>query len=891
MLNQYGEEMEVENKVFTAVVKKGNFPMTAEAKGNTLTISEKLVAGDVLTITVQDKDKDGKVVAEGTTTITVGEYAKEVATKVSKITVAEDSKETFKDLKAGDEFTLEAEVLDQNNNVISGEQAKVRWVSSDKDVVAIKSGENFIDGVKAEFTAKKEGKATITAFTADGKASETFEVTVGQGKLATIDASKAATAVTNKDSVTVYVNEAPKTEEAKTAKVVTFQNENKNNIPVKAADINVDVTTAVKDFDAKDVKVEKVSDKDGNLVAFKITSNRTAQTEEEKKGTYTDGVKYNVKLSTADEKVAAANFDVTSKIDSKVTAIETKAAVEYRKGANPTEAITFKNAKGEVINVTANQVKFLDEQKGITLQATDKDGKFVEAAKETDVVTGLKYELVKDTKVVVAVGTTTQAIDVKVTGAAELKTISLGGNITKGVIAGEADFIQPITLKDQDGNAFIPTNLNDYEVAYSDSKEYTEAFKLAYYNTDKDGKLAVDPAVTADKAEGVALVAKTATNGALAGLDKDTTFTGVQVTAGEGDNVVKSNKISIKVGAVATLTTVDASASATEVTVGGTTTLTVVPKDQYGNVVEGLDNSITVTAGEGEGAIQLAPTVNFSEKKDDEGNLVGYTTDLTAKAVGTANLTVAITDSNVKVKPVVINVKEASDAIQSLEIEEVKTVNNSEDGAEAELKAIAKDAAGKEVAVAAKDLVWSVTKVIDEAGKEVALTPSVVGGTKTYTGEDSNGKEVAVTIDATGKLTASEGITVKVTAKVESHNDTEATVDVQFDKTPAKFVSGLTAKDAEGKELDLTKPLEIDTKGLDITFTGTDQYGDDKFEIPTNLATILVAQGTVAEATAGEEGTVKITAAAGAQPEAKTTVTVKYGGETVKLDVVVKETP
>src|SRR5699024_7985166 len=103
VLNQYGEEMEVEDKVFTAVVKKGNFPMTAEAKGNTLTISEKLVAGDVLTITVQDKDKDGKVVAEGTTTITVGEYAEKVATTVSKITVAENSKETFKDLKAGDD--------------------------------------------------------------------------------------------------------------------------------------------------------------------------------------------------------------------------------------------------------------------------------------------------------------------------------------------------------------------------------------------------------------------------------------------------------------------------------------------------------------------------------------------------------------------------------------------------------------------------------------------------------------------------------------------------------------------------------------------------------------------------------------------------------------------
>ena len=41
---------------------------------------------------------------------------------------------------------------------------------------------DFTDGKEAKFLAKKEGKATITAFTMNGEASKTFEVTVGQGK-------------------------------------------------------------------------------------------------------------------------------------------------------------------------------------------------------------------------------------------------------------------------------------------------------------------------------------------------------------------------------------------------------------------------------------------------------------------------------------------------------------------------------------------------------------------------------------------------------------------------------------------------------------------------------------------------------------------------------------
>src|SRR5699024_5005124 len=128
------------------------------------------------------------------------------------------------------------------------------------------------------------------------------------------------------------------------------------------------------------------------------------------------------------------------------------------------------------------------------------------------------------------------------------------------------------------------------------------------------------------------------------------------------------------------------------------------------------------------------------------GKLVGYTAELEAKEVGTVNLTVNVKANNedtkgVDAKPVVINVKEASEAIQSLEIEEVKTVNNSQDEAKAELKAIAKDAAGKEVAVAEDDLVWSVTKVLDEDGKEILLTAGV----------DKSGEKVYKDANATGE--------------------------------------------------------------------------------------------------------------------------------------------
>ncbi len=86
----------------------------------------------------------------------------------------------------------------------------------------------------------------------------------------------------------------------------------------------------------------------------------------------------------------------------------------------------------------------------------------------------------------------------KVSAASSIDKIELGGNVTEtgAVIAGDAEtkHVKPITFKDQDGNAFIPSTLDSkFTVKTPEGAAFKAAnATLEYYTINDKGEVVVN---------------------------------------------------------------------------------------------------------------------------------------------------------------------------------------------------------------------------------------------------------------------------------------------------------------------------------------------------------------------------------------------------------------
>lgn len=807
---------------------------------------QQLKENDTFTVTitneVEKEDKKELVLNKESEPIKVyAADAKVVATSLTKPVVTEAEKEVdgetvkydpTEDLKSGDSFDLTTTVYDQFSNKMENlaagateaEDAPVlQWQTSDPEVLALGSkdkkakavnGKNSTDfGMK--IFAGKQGEATITVSTPDGLYSETFTVEVGQGKLASIVANNKPVKVENKAKADglVSVNEVAediKDEDKEKHPLIKFQNSNNSNIKVKAKDIDFEVEEKKdSEFKVSDVTLEKVVDEEGYLTGVKVSTDRKALTEDEKKGNYEKGHDYTVKVKPANEKseVEPAKFTVNSTINSEVTAIETATDVEFRAGSEMTpEEVTFKNKYGEIINVQAKnlEVTYSKQSKiDATLQT-----KTVEKGEEptfteidensTELVHAIKYSSgeKKDAtvNVILAIDKVSKLVNVKVNESAAIASIDLGEDV-KDLIAGKEATLLPVTVKDQDGNV-KNVEKEELNITVNPEIDKQDVFTLVPYGKDKDGKLVEIPEENTKNIKALGVAVKVDTESL-----EDHSTTTYEVTVDNNTEVEKDlvkDTIEVTIQANPALKVFNVSTETPTMTTNGEIEVLIKPEDQYGEFIKlAEDNNYGVKINEDAEYVELGEvtavkeTVKGKDGQEDSTKVVAYKAILKAKGKDgseTVEFTIGNKDNKVAAQKLDVTVT-GLDKVTEVEVvadqDEYITADKEQ---EVQLTAIGKDEEGNQVALEANGLTWTIEKVVDAEGNEYKLDKN---GKYTFTPEDGKTETLDVSIDENGKLKAPQGASVSVTVKSETNALVAGEKTITFKGDPRKFVEGL----------------------------------------------------------------------------------------------------
>jgi hypothetical protein len=853
------------------------------------------------------KTVDNADVEIGTATLPVV-AAQPKLTSVDSISMSTSADAT--DLKAGDTVTLSAVLKDQFNN--DGQLfGSLRWVTSDNSIASFTSAPtaNFVNGAAGsksiDLTLGKQGTATITAYLPDGSASKSYTITVGQGKLASITTTNVGTVnVTNKAaaSTNVVVNAATDT----VGKFLEFKNANSANIPVKASDVNFTVT-APTGFAASDVTVEKVVDDQGYLTGLKVSSNRTTLSDAEKAGDYSSGVAYTVTVKSTDDKVSTQTFTVNSKIDSKVASIDSISNVSFRANGQSDQAVFFRNAEGEVLNLTQDQIK-LTPDSGLTVTplTTNAKGEFVAIASDdnTSVVKGLRFG--SDTKAtykaLVNVGAVSTTVNVAVNDAAKISSINLGNDITSGVVSGDSGLVyQPITVKDQDGNKMnvAPTDLTLASAKIGTTS--VNGFSVGYYKTDSKGNYVA--ATDASDAQGVALVIDPSQ---LSGYTSDQRVA-VTVTNGLTGTAQVANTVNVTVKAQRVLSALSVTPTSGPAVVGSGKTFTVSGVDQYGQAY--ALNASNVKAVLPDPSLSVAST-------DQSDKAVKVTLSGTKAGSYAVKFYVDNNTANNQLDPseksvtATFNVQEIGDAINSLVINKnvddavggtttdytvdssnykVK-VNNESTVNKITLNATAYDAAGNEVAVKPGDVIWTVVSNNLVEGTSGAVGASFDGNVLTLDTTTTTGSTADISGSIKVRATSLNGKTADVTLYVSSKDNVAQAGTYKFATTANGLNADQTSSVVTVANLDST----VAGGALNLYLVATDQYGQT-VDVAENSAVLgldnstIVAKdnSTVQDLTAPTpvEGVIKLTAKAAGS----TTLRAFINGEQVTIPVTVSQ--
>lgn len=448
----------------------------AYAEGQEINVVIKTTVDNVVKATEEKSFVAGKVAAAKS--ITAVRYTNALVANV--------------EAKAVSATNLTADVRDQYNNKMT--LAALTWKSSDASVVSFDASKAQVtatsDSNQIDVYGLKEGTATISAYLSDGTVCGTpLTVVVKAGEVNTITyAGGSFDSISKATGTTINVNPAKKD-----GKYITVTDKNGAEIKLKASDVTFDVASddnAQSTWKNSFVTVTPVSDADGYLTAFTVATKLTGRDASAKDqasgaaGTYT--IKVNAKK--ADGSKVTANITTYAKYDEKVASISFGPTTSVVAGGTIRNAITFKNQYDECVPVKAKDIK--------TAYA-DEDGKFNVTLNKYDYSTKAEDDdyvgtiLVKATsssyaaasvgnhEITFVVGTKTATMNVTVTAAPSLKTISLGtskvdlisGNtLSKGISSEdvvEGYTLVPVTFTDNNGQAGVVkvTNATNGELA------------------------------------------------------------------------------------------------------------------------------------------------------------------------------------------------------------------------------------------------------------------------------------------------------------------------------------------------------------------------------------------------------------------------------------------
>lgn len=853
--NQYGEDIDLADKCdevkVSATVNGVPLKDTEVNISNiedgyvTVTPESELVKGDKLVLNFTNKVNDATIDL-GTVSYTVEEAAQQVATTIAsvaaKYTNSENDHKTgevAEEVMPDDQIELTPDVRDQYSNPIANE--KVRWVIEEgADLVTNTSGsplDEKQDAESLEFKATKTGTFKVTAYITNGE-KVTYEVEIGAKKLTTLTTSATNVSSTSYNLDENIIKEITSNDGAKlTADMIKFD--------VKAASEGVeasDVTVSAK------VRGGDGSDKDDIVIVAKSS----------KAGSYkiTPYVGESLEKATA----KAAEITYTSTVDQTVASIDDISfnSKELKTGKDIVKDIVFKNKHGEVVVPSSADVA-VTPSSGATASVTKVDDKNVLTINATEAKT---YQVTVNVGDVIA--------PYKLTFAAPTLTKVDANADVSGVVAGDGDTkakYQEVKFYDQD-NETMNVKKQGLKVTVKDAKGATvDTEKLITlgktYSVAEDGQVTFEEANDSD-----AVVAYKVAPAADLEAGKYT------VKVEDVNNSKVSDTFVVTVGAKRETKTVDVTAAATKVALNGTTTIKIVPKDQYGELVAVGTDKIEIKGLDG-----LAIEGSVEEDQNDDGVLVGYKATLKASAKVSGDVEVNVKNDSsdvIATNKVNMTVDSVGNLVNSVEIDNnVKSLYKA--GGTADLTAIAKASNGDVIPVATSDLNWEVVSQKDSEGKDVEVTASVSNGQVTFP-------------------SATKG---SVVVKVTTSNDKEGTIELNFsdaaseavlstlkleNTVPDKVVDADDKKDGIQVYLDGDGEKDGESKGA-VTFklAAKDQYGDD-FDFSGASYTATVDDSSVASVE-GENGNIKITA----KGAGTANVYVTYKGSKIKIELSVSQ--
>jgi hypothetical protein len=884
--DQYGEDvtsnMSALDNNLTVTGTMGTFPLSvSHADGDAfITIADTLTKASNVSITLTNKDADGKVVGTATSPVYTVSDTVPAATSISSISINNSTQTS-----GTTAIALTANVKDQYGNpytFAAGE--KLRWTTSDKTVVAFNSDstKDFMDGNANSNTiavdAKVQGSAIIQAFLQNGTpVTAPLAITVNQGTLDEIITTGANITVGNNATVTsanVAVNAASGT-------TLTFENSLNNKISMKAADVVLSVKDANGTDAAAVVSLVKVVDEYGNLTGIKVATNRADQSSVAVAGN--PNKVYTVTVAAAEK---SATFTVTSTIDTVIKTIEVSSipANSLTAGGSYVVPVTFKNQYGEVIEVKENGTNNLlqfSNLSGVTLtDAKDADGT---AAGSGEVISHIMFtgNTAGTYNSFIATGNASLQIPVTVAAAGKLNTMTLG-NSTVSVIAddtldlatpvdtdnivvvgGSTYTLVPVSFKDNYGNAVAVKYAAAGKVTVgNDSTQYdwnvTGADNLAIsYFQKADGTFA-SSAGEEIKYIGVRednLVDATATRNVVFEV-KDSTPT-----------TLATANLTVNVTAARTLTSLAVTPNSGSAVVGAVMNYTIAGLDQYGRAVN-LD----------EANVQLQTLANVSldnvVANSTDANKVDFTLSASAAGSYTAKVfysTDATLDSNEKSIDLPFVVGEVGSMIDHLAIQPSLVYDDdttpgssvSYDGSKYMVKVAADDADqnitfatkaydanNNEVAFNSSDVIYSV----------VSVTPAQ-NGTLTAGDLSFNGNVLTINSD-THNVIDGDKIVVKATSV--NGKSTTFTVTLGVSANTAQLGKYYLAKaSATDKAITSITLNDEDVNGVEeIVLVGIDQYGK-QVNITENASNVVIGQDSAAYFTkAADADSINVTAKA-----------------------------
>lgn len=887
--NQYGEDIAVKGNVnnvkVTATINGVPVKETEINKDNIndgyITINNKLKEGDDVFVSFINKigDKDVKV---GTATFKAVKVDDSVPTTISNMKaeyIAEANghkiNEEAKEVLPDDQIKLSAKISDQFGNPMPvGTEA--RWVvEAGKDLVT-KTDDSAIDEVSdsVDFTFKaiKAGDLKVSAYLANGEKA-TYEVKIGAKKLTEVKVAgesgiNIADVKGNNHEEKIVGAITPNNGAILTPDMIKFDvKATKTSEEVKPSDVEVVAKLRGKDIknEAGDIIASKddivISVKSSKVGKYVITPYVGESVEK--------GIKGNIITVTTD-----INKEVASIDDINFEAAELKTGSEIKKD------IVFRNKHKEVVVVDNAEVI-------VTPDGMSEKEVSIESIKDTDKkknVLTLKADSAKTYNVVVKNGDVIKAFNLTFKAPA-FTGVELGNDVN-GVVAGDPKDkakYQEIRFLDQDGKT-MPVNKENLKVSVTkpdgqllpENEQDNLITLLKTYTVDKDGKITAEAA--GDKDPVVAIkIAPT----------KDVKPGTYTVKVSDKDEKI-SDTLNITVGSERVAKTVEVKPTATKVVLGGKVKVNIIPKDQYGQLINVGVANIEIISGEHFGIDKDS----IKEIKDEKGILTGYEVELTGNTKGTNDVVVNVKEGEkvLATNKVSMTVDSAAGLIDSVAVDtkDIKSLYPTKDKeANIKLKAIVKDVDGNVIPVSASDLDWKVVSQKDVKGNEIS----------------------SVTVDSkTGDVTASKDTVGSAVIEVTTANMKKATITLKFDnkasvaqKGTVEVINTATAEDgktllpldADDKKEGIQISLDNDAKdgekdgAVKVVLNAKDQYGNllEGDQIKENEITLRVDDSSVVKAEVKEDKNKKAVITITAKGEGDSKVYVEYAGQTIALDV------